>query len=236
MAKRIYVRHLRENLSTIQQTRIEQVVAEIQARYGHRAVQLLSDYQPPPAQTTGIAALDELLGGGLLPGVLTVFQGRLTSGRVTLAQRILAHMQVNVSVYLDVCGTFDSESAIKNGVDLQRLIIVYPEDQLDSLLSALLTLRVPLIVLDESGAEHCTTLSSVLVAQLAQAGTVLLNLPPDRQVPRRAGARLLVEKLEWIRCERDGDILGCRSRITVFEQRGVPFGRHTTLDLVWESP
>jgi predicted ATP-dependent serine protease len=226
---------LREILSTIQQTRIEQVVAEIQARYGHRAVQLLADYQPPPAHATGIPLLDTLLGGGLLPGVLTVLQGRLTSGRVTLAQRILAQMQTSVCVYLDVCGTFDSESAVKNGVNLQRLVIVYPEDQLDSLLSALLTLRVPFIVLDESGAEHCTTLSAVLVGQLAQAGTVLLNLPPDRQTPQRAGARLMVEKLEWIRCERDGDILGCRSQITVFEQRGVPFGSHITLDLLWEG-
>jgi recA bacterial DNA recombination protein len=222
-------------LSVTNPTRIEQVVAELQERFGHGAVQRLAEYKPLPAQSTGIPALDDLLGGGLLPGVLTAMQGTLTSGRVTLAQRILAHVQANVSVYLDVCGTFDSESALKNGVDLERLVIVHPDDLLSELLSALLTLRVPFILLDESGAEHCTMLMPVLLAQLAQAGTVLLNLPPDRQAPLRAGSRLMVDKLEWIRCDRDGDIIGCRSRVMVIEQRGVPYGSQATFELIWEG-
>lgn len=215
-------------------TRLTQIITQIQERYGHQAVQLLRDHVPPPAQPTGIEALDNLLGGGLLPGMLTTLQGSLTSGRVTLAQHILAQVQTNVCIYIDVCESFDSESAQKNGVDLERLVIVRPENRLAELLSGLLTLRIPFIILDESGGVHPTHLTPVMVAQLAQAGSVLLNLPPDRQAPRRAGSRLLIDRLAWLRCERDNDIVGCRSRVMVIEQRGVPYGSNTTLDLVWE--
>ena len=96
---------------------IEQMVEELQERFGVQAVRRLSEYQPPPLYPTGLPALDELLGGGLLTGALTVVQGRLTSGRGTLAQRVLASAHKEVKVYLDVCGTFDAESAARCGVD-----------------------------------------------------------------------------------------------------------------------
>ncbi len=216
-------------------TRIDQVILDIQERFGQHAIQRLADHQPSAPQATGIPALDALLGGGLLPGVLTAFQGAGTSGRVTLARRILANTQATVSVYLDVCETFDAESASRNGVDLERLILVHPDGQLLDLLGALLTLRVPFILLDESDAKEPAPIPAVILAQLAQVGTILLHLPPDRQAPGRAGARLMVERVAWLRSASDGDIIGCQSRITVFEQRGVHFGSHVTLDLMLEG-
>lgn len=216
-------------------TTIQDVIAELQTRYGPQVVQRLSDFVPSAPQPTSIPDLDTLLGGGLLPGVLTVLQGGVTSGRVTLAQRILAHSPQTISIYIDACSTFDLESATRNGVNLTRIVIVHPGEQLLEILSGLLSLRVPFVVLDESDAKQVTTLPAVLITQLAQAGTVLLQLPPDRQTPLRAGARLMVEKLEWIRCPQSRDIRGCRSRVIVFEQRGVAFGAHVTLDLMLDD-
>lgn len=209
---------------------LQDTLDEIQKRFGAGAVQLLSAYQPPVRQPTGLPALDDLLGGGLLPGVMTALQGQATSGRVTLALRILAQMQARMMIYLDVCGTFDAESAVRCGIALDRLIIVRPEDQLVELLGALLNLRIPLIVLDESGASRSTPLPQHTIKRLVHSGTTLLVLPPSRQVPAHAGARLMVERVEWIRYH--ADIVGCRSRVTVIEQRGVSFGRHVTLDLM----
>ena len=214
---------------------IEQMVEELQERFGVQAVRRLSEYQPPPLYSTGLQSLDDLLGGGLLTGALTVVQGGLTSGRGTLVQRVLASAHQEVKVYLDVCGTFDAESAARCGVDQERLVIIRPDDQTVELLGALLNIRVPLIVLDETVALRATDFPAHLFTQLAQSGSVLLALPPAGQMPARAGARLIVERQDVLRRRSRGDVIGCRSRITVVQQRGIPSGCWTEIDLLWED-
>ena len=219
-------------------SKIEQVVEQLQARFGAHAVQRLSDYTPPPLYATGIGALDDLLGGGLLPGVMTMFQGNMTCGRVTLAQRILAGAVQEVKVYVDIWGTFDPESAANCGVDLERLVIVRPADRREApeLLGALIQLHIPLIVLDDSTSSLGVELPAHVAAQLAQSGSVLVALPSVRQSAARAGAQLLIERERIIMRPHRGGVLGYRSHVTVIEQRGIASGTSTTLDILLEDP
>ena len=114
-------------------------------------------------------------------------------------------------------------------------MIIRPDDQTVELLGALLNIRVPLILLDETVALRTTDFPAHTFTQLAQSGSVLLALPPAGQIPARAGARLIVERQAVLRRRSSGDVIGCRSRITVAQQRGIPSGRSTEIDLLWED-
>jgi recombination protein RecA len=74
----------------------------------------------------GIAALDELLLGGLPVGVLTELVGPESSGRTTVALSLLAGVTRNerVCAWIDVADTLDPEAGAANGVDLERLLWV----------------------------------------------------------------------------------------------------------------
>jgi len=75
---------------------------------------------------TGIAALDELLGGGLPVGAISEIEGRECSGRTSLALAFLARItqQGKVCAWVDVSDTLHPESAAAAGIDLDRLLWV----------------------------------------------------------------------------------------------------------------
>ena len=75
---------------------------------------------------SGIAALDELLHGGLPEGSLTEFVGERCSGRTSAAVAYVAAATraAKVCAWIDVADALDPESAAANGVDLERLLWV----------------------------------------------------------------------------------------------------------------
>src|SRR5580700_6303474 len=79
-----------------------------------------------PTAPTGIAALDEQLGGGLPVGALTELTGPECSGRTSLALSFLAGLtgEGRVCAWVDVSNALDPESAAAIGVDLDRLLWV----------------------------------------------------------------------------------------------------------------
>lgn len=79
-----------------------------------------------PTAPTGIAALDERLGGGLPVGALSELTGPECSGRTSLALSFLAGMTDagRVCAWVDVSDALDPESAAAVGVDLERLLWV----------------------------------------------------------------------------------------------------------------
>ena len=79
-----------------------------------------------PLQTTGIAALDTLLGGGLPVGAVCEVFGPECSGRTSLALSFLAQVtrQGSACAWIDVADTLDPESAAACGIDLPRLLWV----------------------------------------------------------------------------------------------------------------
>jgi recombination protein RecA len=73
---------------------------------------------------TGIAAIDDLLNGGIPIGAISELTGPACSGRTSLALAFLAQrtQQGQVCAWIDVEDTLDPESAAANGVWLQQLL------------------------------------------------------------------------------------------------------------------
>jgi hypothetical protein len=79
-----------------------------------------------PTAPTGIAALDERLGGGLPVGAMSELTGPECSGRTSLALSFVAGLTDvgRVCAWVDVSDALDPESAAAIGVDLERLLWV----------------------------------------------------------------------------------------------------------------
>lgn len=79
-----------------------------------------------PTAPTGIAALDERLGGGLPVGAISELTGPECSGRTSLALSLVAGLTEagRVCAWVDVSDALDPESAAACGVDLERLLWV----------------------------------------------------------------------------------------------------------------
>jgi recombination protein RecA len=81
--------------------------------------------------TTGIAEVDELLGGGLPVGAISELTGPDCSGRTSLALAFLGRrtQEGNVCAWVDVEDALDPESAAANGVCLNQLLWVRCGDE-----------------------------------------------------------------------------------------------------------
>lgn len=75
---------------------------------------------------TGIATVDELLGGGLPVGAISEVTGPVSSGRTSLALAFLARrtMEERFCAWVDADDAFDAESAAACGVVLKQLLWV----------------------------------------------------------------------------------------------------------------
>ncbi len=75
---------------------------------------------------TGIAAVDQLLGGGLPVGAISEVTGPVSSGRTSLAQAFLAQRtrEERFCAWVDAEDAFDAESAAASGVVLKQLLWV----------------------------------------------------------------------------------------------------------------
>jgi recombination protein RecA len=105
-----------------------QIRAEVEAALSQRIPSALTP-QPRkirPTVATGIAAIDELLGGGLPVGAISEIVGPECSGRTTLALAFLASItrQGKACAWIDVSDALHPESAAAAGVDLDRLLWV----------------------------------------------------------------------------------------------------------------
>lgn len=75
---------------------------------------------------TGVAAVDDVLKGGLPVGAITEIIGPECSGRTSLAISFLAQVtqSAKVCAWIDVTDVFNPESAAAAGIDLSRLLWV----------------------------------------------------------------------------------------------------------------
>jgi hypothetical protein len=73
---------------------------------------------------TGIAAVDELLHGGLPVGAISELTGAVSSGRTSLTLQFVAQRtaEERACAWVDVNDAFDPESAAANGVRLKQLL------------------------------------------------------------------------------------------------------------------
>ncbi len=101
---------------------------QIETALAHKVPSALTPAQRiiRPVAPTGIAAVDELLGGGLPIGAITEMTGPESSGRTSLALSYIARVahEGNVCAWIDVSDALHAESAAAAGVDLSRLLWV----------------------------------------------------------------------------------------------------------------
>ncbi len=143
---------------------------------------------PAPPRPTGLAELDQMLGGGLPRGRLCEVAGPASSGRTSLAHALLARttQEGHLAAWIDVPDAFDPASASTAGTALERVLWARPPDAAAALRSAeriLVAGGFALVGIDLAGAE----VSGVAAASLTRlrriaAGTdaVLLLLATQR--------------------------------------------------------
>ena len=113
--------------------RLERTVARIQQRWGESALQKGASRRAKfPHIPTGFPALDEALGvGGMPRGRITTLAGRPTSGKITLAARVLALAQQRLRrdvAYIDLARACDVDYLARCGVQLADMLVVRPWD------------------------------------------------------------------------------------------------------------
>jgi hypothetical protein len=93
---------------------------------------------PPPRIPTGLAELDDLLGGGFPRGALTEIVGRPSSGRTTLACALLRAVTARhaLAACIDLPDAFDAPYAEAAGVDLGRILWIRPRTPREALQAA----------------------------------------------------------------------------------------------------
>ena len=101
---------------------------------------------------TMVAALDELLGGGLPRGALVELVGRGSSGRFAMLLSAIKALTDTgeVAALVDLGGHLDPQAAVAVGVELERLLWLRPEWLPDALSAAELLVNTgfPLVAVD----------------------------------------------------------------------------------------
>jgi len=159
---------------------LDQAIAKIKKKFGNGAIMRLED-QPLPVETfsTGVPSLDAaLMVGGLPKGRMIEIFGQESTGKSTLALRIIANLQKNggKAAFIDVEHALDPNYAVKLGVSLKDLLISQPdsgEEALQVCETLIKSGELDLIVVDTVAAltpmrELEDELGSVQVATLAR--------------------------------------------------------------------
>jgi recombination protein RecA len=117
---------LRLTLTTRKPGNLQDVVADIQKKFGPDAIRIVRSQTATPALSTGFAALDRLLDGGVPRGDLTEIVGSPTSGATTIALQVIAAAQRehDAALYFDLASAFDSDYARQQGVRFDDLMVV----------------------------------------------------------------------------------------------------------------
>jgi recombination protein RecA len=108
------------------------VVTEIKKTYSPAVIRRASAGEVSFGRLpSGILAVDVCLAGGLMLSRGSMIYGHKSAGKSTLAARFVAAAQRlypdKFAVYIDIEGTLDKPWMARNGVDLERLLIIEPE-------------------------------------------------------------------------------------------------------------
>jgi recombination protein RecA len=240
-----------------QKQELDAALATIQRRYGPWAlvrgkpVTAGSGTAAVPHIPTGFSPLDRALDiGGLPKGRLCELFGPATSGKTTLALRLLAQAQRDGGQvgYIDQALYFDPDYAHCCGLDLSRLLVGTTQDLETALvtmealvrsgsLSALVLDTLNSLWTDREAVSRLTTTLNHLPAFLARSSTVLLVLhesstnssPALSALAHYATVRLQVAREGWL--YNYGDIRGYTTQVEVLKNRVGPAGRVATIDI-----
>jgi hypothetical protein len=207
-------------MSDTRRRQLENAVTSVQQRHGAQALRRGGEFtQRPviPHIDTGFDVLDELTGCDGVPlGAVTLFSGRTTSGKLTVAYKVLANAQrdpygqVAYGVgLLDLSCTADPDYVARCGIDLGALLVARPKPgpkAIDVLGDMLQTHRLRAVVVDSIGELAAGP------GALRQLNAVLGKL---QQVLRTTGAALILLDdphppwLRWLNLDRSSLVRWC---------------------------
>lgn len=198
-----------------------------------------------PIVSTGFPGLDAVLGPGGIPRTASVtLRGDATSGRTTLALRLVAEAQAagSIAAWLDLTRSLDPVEAMARGIRLEWLAVLAPIDLDEGLVMAgtLLQARaVDLLVVDlprrAAGGRVAERLARLGVLA-RRAGILLVVLEPpgiasSTTDPIGAGLRLELARQGWVRLGRE--IVGQLTRVVVARNRHGPPGGRAVLRILY---
>jgi len=203
--------------------------------------------EPGSVLSTGFAAVDAIIGPGGLPrGMGLSLRGDLSSGRTTLALRLVAEAQAAGSIvaWLDLAAALDPVEAVARGIRSEWLVVLTPADADEGLAiagSLLAGRTVDLLVIDLPARLPGKGIADRLgrLAGLARrAGITLVVLEPPglsqnvvAAVGEATGVRLELARRSWIRLGRD--VVGQRTEVVVGRNRAGPPGRRATIRILY---
>jgi len=225
------------------QRKLDAVVARLQLQYGPRAIRKAAAALPAPVThiSTTFPDLDAALGiGGLPCGRITEVIGPATSGKVTLAAKVLAaaHQEREALVaWLDLSNSCDPDFLYRCGLDLDRLLIVRPRDAADALAIALHLVEskaLAALVFESMPAfgSRLANFASVdqalvsgtlerLAAAVTLTETVIIFLTEPRTQSRTlahgATVRLAIRRERWI--TRGPDVRGYEGHVEIVKHK-----------------
>jgi recombination protein RecA len=233
-------------MTTTKQQSIVQVVTAIQQRWGekalHRLAQIKTDTDGIP---TGYAAFDRLLGRNGVPrGIPICLSGRPTSGMTTLALDVLARAQADgeVTVYIDSGRTLDPAYVTQRGINLERLLLVWPQPRelgLEIARDIAAGGGAGVVVFDLGNTspgdlaqpDQVTWTLRQLIMTLARSSYTLISLSAasdhlNAAVISYASVHLHVERLRWF--HHAGRVDGYEVRVTALKNKYAPPGQTVT--------
>ena len=138
---------------------------------------------------TGIGELDRVLGGGLVPGSLTLISGEPGIGKSTLILQAAAKIAASRGTVLYVSGE-ESEQQIRMRADricgdLPDSLYVMSETDLDQVLTVCDTLQPAFLIVDSIQTMFTAALDSApgSVSQVRATGNLLMKLGKSKNVP-----------------------------------------------------
>jgi recombination protein RecA len=236
---------------------MEQVAEAVQRRWGNdvlRKLRIPEHVEDCPHIPTGFPVLDRALGiGGIPRNRVSIITGLATSGLSTLALRLLTNAQTlgDNAVWMDLSRTFDADYAEQSGVQIGKLLLVRPPDQIVALHIAqdLITSKsAGIIVIDLSTATQDQLMHSAadgirpLIPALSHSSCALIFLtrPHERSTSAHEGTtriglplaqhatlQLRVEKVHWLRRRRD--VRGFRAHIVILKNKLSASGQSVTV-------
>jgi recombination protein RecA len=240
------------------QRKLDIVVAGLQLQYGPYAVRRSSGRHAEPVSciATTFPGLDAALAphgqspaglgiGGLPRGRISEIIGPATSGKVTLAAKVLAAAQQDrdaLVAWLDLGRTCDPDYLHRCGLDLDRLLVVHPEDGADALaitlhlvesntlaalvfdgLANLSPEDEPLARWGFAHAGQATGTLERLATVVARTQTAVLFLTEPyaqfRTLAHVATVRLVIRRERWITHGSQGDVCGYEGTVEILKHK-----------------
>ncbi len=226
-------------------SQLDNTIATLQNRFGQRVFLPAPDLRALPSSiSTGFPVLDQILGiGGVPQNAITLLTGQITSGKLTLAYKILCNAQQSKMespqpvALLDHTATTDGDYLKRCGLNLDHVLIVRDES-IRALLDLVRSRQVRAILLD-----HLSILRSdqrswkLFSATLAQMNALLKNsncaiiFLDESSAPLRSiqndhtrnelghsiALHLDLQRVRWI--QEAGELRGYQARVCVLRNR-----------------